>query len=119
MVVNGGISNFEDVENALNFTGCDGVMSSESILEYPALFDPTRIYDMDELTLEYMDFYEKYPGEANVKILRAHLHKFLHSGFVAHGHTDLRERLNKIDGKQSISEFRALVLEMKERRKHI
>jgi len=30
-------------------------MSSESILEYPALFDPSKIHDMDELTLEYLD----------------------------------------------------------------
>lgn len=41
VIVNGGISNFADVEHALAFTGCDGVMSSESILEYPALFDPS------------------------------------------------------------------------------
>lgn len=47
VIVNGGISDFEDVKKALAFTGCDGVMSSESILEYPALFDPTNIYDMD------------------------------------------------------------------------
>jgi len=38
---NGGISTFKDVENCLNLTGCDGVMSSEAILEYPALYDPT------------------------------------------------------------------------------
>ena len=74
---------------------------------------------MDDLTLEYIDLYEKYPGEANVKILRAHLHKFMHSGFVAQGHTDLRDKLNKIDGKSSISDFRNLVLEMKERRKNV
>jgi len=65
VIVNGGISTFEDVQRALKFTGCDGVMASESILEYPALFDPTKIYDMDDLCLEYFDFYEKYPGEAN------------------------------------------------------
>lgn len=94
-------------------------MSSESILEYPALFDPSKIYDMDDLTLDYFDMYEKYPGEANVKILRAHLHKFMHSGFVAQGHTDLRDKLNKIDGKSGINEFRALALEMKERRKNV
>jgi hypothetical protein len=56
-------------------------MSSESILEYPALFDPSKIYDLDDICLEYFDFYEKYPGEANFKILRCHVHKFLHSGF--------------------------------------
>ena len=46
------------MERALELTGCDGVMSSEAILEYPALYDPTRIYDMDELMLEYFDLYE-------------------------------------------------------------
>ena len=47
VVLNGGISNYEDVENALKFSGCDGVMSSEAILEYPALFDEGKIHDMD------------------------------------------------------------------------
>jgi tRNA-dihydrouridine synthase 1 len=46
---NGGISTFKDVENSLQLTGCDGVMSSEAILEYPALYDPSQIYDMDKL----------------------------------------------------------------------
>ncbi len=64
VILNGGISDFNDVEYALNYTGCDGVMSSESILEYPALFDPSKVYDMDDLCLEYLDFYQKYPGEA-------------------------------------------------------
>lgn len=90
VIANGGISTFEDVQYALKYTGCDGVMSSESILEYPALFDPTKIYDMDDLCLEYFDFYEKYPGEASLKIVRCHMHKFLHSGFTLLGHNDLR-----------------------------
>ena len=97
MIANGGISTFEDVEYGLKFTGCDGIMSSESILEYPALFDPSKIYDLDDLCLEYFDMYEKYPGEANLKILRCHMHKFLHSGFVVHGHHDLRAKINQMD----------------------
>jgi hypothetical protein len=72
-------------------------MSSESILEYPALFEPSKVYDLDELAIEYLDFYDKYPGEANPKILRCHLHKFLHSGFTVYGHIDLRDKLNKIN----------------------
>jgi len=78
-------------------------MSSESILEYPALFDPSKVYDMDDLALEYIDFYEKYKGEANHKILRCHLHKFLHSGFTVHKHTDLRDKLNKINTRETES----------------
>jgi tRNA-dihydrouridine synthase 1 len=78
VIVNGGISRFEDVETALAVTGCDGVMSSESILEYPALFDPTRIYDMDDLVDQYIENYHKYPGEADLGCLRAHMFKFLH-----------------------------------------
>ena len=95
-------------------------MSSESILEYPALFDNTRVYDIDQIALEYLDLYQKYPGEGNLKIVKAHLHKFMHSGFNIHGHVDLRERLNHIGGKpEEFSQFRDLVLEMSKRRQGI
>lgn len=39
VVANGGIVTYDDVIRCLEYTGCDGVMSSEAILEYPALFD--------------------------------------------------------------------------------
>jgi tRNA-dihydrouridine synthase len=54
VIANGGISTFEDCIKCLEITGCDGVMSSEGILEYPALFDNSKLYDMDELTLEFL-----------------------------------------------------------------
>lgn len=38
VVSNGGISNFDDIQECLNLTGVDAVMSSEAVLEYPALF---------------------------------------------------------------------------------
>ena len=48
VIANGGIANYEDCIKCLEYTGCDGVMSSEAILEYPALFDPQPIhYDID------------------------------------------------------------------------
>ena len=49
VIANGGIATFDDVQACLDYTGCDGVMSSEAILEYPALFDNSRIYDMDQI----------------------------------------------------------------------
>jgi tRNA-dihydrouridine synthase 1 len=39
VIANGGLATYEDCIRCLEFTGCDGIMSSESILEYPALFD--------------------------------------------------------------------------------
>jgi hypothetical protein len=33
-------------------------MSSEAILEYPALFDGDTMYDMDDLAIEYCEFAE-------------------------------------------------------------
>ena len=48
MIANGGLATYEDCMRCLEYTGCDGVMSSESILEYAALFDNSRIYDLDD-----------------------------------------------------------------------
>ena len=114
VIANGGISTFADVEQALKLTGADGVMSSESILEYAALFDPSKVYDMDEIALEYLDLYQKYPEECDRSCIRAHMFKFLHTGLSVH--TDLRDKLAKI---QTTEDFRSLVLDMKERRKDI
>lgn len=61
-------------------TGCDGVMSSEGILEYPALFDSRGTFDMDELVNEYLDLYEAYPYEASLKSVKSHLFSFLYQG---------------------------------------
>eukprot|EP00330_Aristerostoma_sp_ATCC50986_P008751 CAMPEP_0114587310 /NCGR_PEP_ID=MMETSP0125-20121206/10300_1 /TAXON_ID=485358 ORGANISM="Aristerostoma sp., Strain ATCC 50986" /NCGR_SAMPLE_ID=MMETSP0125 /ASSEMBLY_ACC=CAM_ASM_000245 /LENGTH=46 /DNA_ID= /DNA_START= /DNA_END= /DNA_ORIENTATION= len=45
-------------------TGVDGVMSSESLLENPALFSG-KVHDQDELALEYLELAKKYePDEA-------------------------------------------------------
>lgn len=113
VIANGGIGTFQDVQEALEQTGCDGVMSSESILEYPALYDNSKIYDMDELMLEYIDLYQQYPGEADLKCLRSHMFKFLYVGLQKY--TDIRESLNQAKGFEAIKEVAFM---MKERRKN-
>ena len=80
VIANGGINNYSDCLSCLEYTGCDGVMSSEAILEYPALFDSSQLFDLDDLALEYLQMVDTYKGEADMKVIRAHIHKFLHIG---------------------------------------
>lgn len=80
VIANGGIATYDDCIQCMQITGCDGVMSSEAILEYPALFDNTQIFDQDLIAMEYLDCVEKFPGESDLKCIRAHTHKFLHIG---------------------------------------
>jgi hypothetical protein len=58
--------------------------------------------------------FEQYKGEADLKIVKSHVHKFLHSGLKIH--TDLREKLVVCD---NIDEVKIIINEMKERRKDI
>jgi len=48
---------------------------------------------MDKLAQEYLDMYQKYPGEADLSHIRAHMFKFLHQGLTLH--TDLRAKLGQ------------------------
>ncbi len=102
VIVNGGMSTYTDCLKALEYTGCDGVMSSESILEYPALFDNSRIYDLDHLAMEYLEMVDSYPGEADLKNVRSHMHKFLYTGLKIH--TDLRDKLSDSKSLDTIKE---------------
>ena len=80
VIANGGIAKFADIQKCIELTGVDGVMACESILEYPALFDNSKVHDLDDLTLEYIDLFEQYPGEADMKTIRSHMFKFLYTG---------------------------------------
>lgn len=74
---NGGIYQYEDVGNCMEQTGVDGVMSSESLLENPALFSG-EIVDLDLIAEEYLELWSKYETKTNY--LKPHLFKILHSG---------------------------------------
>jgi len=85
---NGSIETYEDVDECLKFTNCDGVMSSESLLEYPPIFYkipqiPTRTIGRLQLAKEYANLAKEYPPEkggqgSGLKCIRVHLHRFLH-----------------------------------------
>lgn len=87
-------------------------MSAEAILEYPALFDYNngKIYDLDELAKEYLQFVQDYPDQ--IHFVKSHLFKMLYTGFQKH--TDLRDRQARA---REFEEYVAIVKEMSERRK--
>lgn len=58
---------------------------------------------MDDIMLEYIEMYEKYPGEADLKCLRSHMFKFLYTGLSKH--TDIRDNLNKAKGYDPIKDI--------------
>ncbi|CAM9769779.1 unnamed protein product, partial [Hapterophycus canaliculatus] len=101
---NGAISSLEDVERCLRETGCDGVMSSEAVLERPGLFSDNvstktgqRMSQQDDLVLEYIELAKQSPpysrGRTSVPCLRGHMFKCLFTAMAVR--TDLRARLTK------------------------
>jgi hypothetical protein len=65
IIANGNIITSQDVIDNLAFTGADGVMSAEGILDNPAIFQPLseqdKVPDKLHLALEYLDLVEKHP----------------------------------------------------------
>jgi len=119
VVLNGGIGHMGDVERCLRETGVDGVMSSEAILENPALFaantDPEshQYVDQNALAKEYLEQCDKYgaPGQGSgIKCVRAHMFKFLMHGLK--GQEDLRKRLAEA---KTLIEIKAVVEELTQR----
>jgi tRNA-dihydrouridine synthase len=98
ILANGGISNMDDVRRCLEFTGADGVMSSEAILEYPPLFTETNIEATNykrtgpgrmQLAFDYLELCKLYPPNeggqgSGLKCIRAHLHRFLYTDLQQH-----------------------------------
>lgn len=92
---NGSISSLEDVRKCFEHTGVDGVMSSEALLEYPALFQEAKIGRI-QLAKEYLQLAKQYPPEqggqgSGIKCLRVHIHRFLHDDL--EGNNELRQQI--------------------------
>jgi len=81
ILANGSMSNRSEIQNCLQTTRCDGVMCSEAILEYPALFYNSRIGRLT-LAREYLQLAHRYPPQvggqgSGLKCMRIHLHRIL------------------------------------------
>eukprot|EP00931_Biecheleriopsis_adriatica_P048187 TRINITY_DN27840_c0_g1_i1.p1 TRINITY_DN27840_c0_g1~~TRINITY_DN27840_c0_g1_i1.p1 ORF type:complete len:472 (+),score=97.01 TRINITY_DN27840_c0_g1_i1:47-1462(+) len=121
VIANGGLATFCDIDDILATTGADGVMSSEAVLENPALFcnnlDADGMYiDQDRLAREYLDLADLHLAESGgskkkcPSCVKAHLFKLLHAGL--RQHTDLRARLGDAT---TLAEHRGVALELAER----
>ncbi|XP_016490840.2 uncharacterized protein LOC107810562 [Nicotiana tabacum] len=106
VLANGDIRHMDDVQNCLDETGADGVLSAESLLENPALFAGYRTaewglgsagiredgkLDQAELLKEYLEFCERYP--VPWRMIRSHVHKMLGEWFKIQ--PSVREDFNK------------------------
>ena len=99
VLANGNIQTMHDVEPCLEYTGCDGVLSAESLLADPALFAPRRLLPGGEYTvmegpkllLEYIDLCEKFP--VHNRMMKGHAFKLLGPWLTEF--IDLREELNR------------------------
>ena len=115
IILNGGIETYADVQRALSEVGVDAVMSSEAVLEYPALFAPDVVVSQEALALEYLDLAAKYKHacpKVEVRCTRTHMFRFLHGQVQAAGNEDLRDRLARAP---SVGQIRQIVLDLAER----
>lgn len=111
IIANGGIETLDDVHRCIEMTGVDGVMSSEAILENPALFaNNNQQKTMAELADEYLQMVEKYPHGSSMKSVRQHIMKFCYKYFVRH--VDLRDRAG--DAK-TLEQYQAVIAELLQR----
>ncbi len=129
IIANGGISSMDDVERCLAQTGCDGVMTSEAILENPALFarnvtfadprtsvsptvpgyrTPIKFMTQVDVAEEYLDMCCLYPVW-HFRTMRSHVQKFLHRYLTKH--TDIRDMVSV---SISVDEFRMCISKIRE-----
>lgn len=107
VIANGNISNLDDVRACLAHTGADGVMSSESILEYPPLYTQTGTAAVAfkrtgpgrlAIAREYLNLCERYPpheggGGTRLQCIKRHLLIFCHNDWNDCGTILLRDSL--------------------------
>lgn len=110
VIANGGVATFSDVTQLLQHV--DAVMSSEMLLDNPALFSQatdTDQPDQRDLTFEYLDLVEECDG--NLSEARAHMFKLLHGSLEQF--PELRPKL-AVECK-SLSDYREFVRDLDRR----
>ena len=139
IVANGGISKIDDAKLLKQYTGVDGVMSAEALLENPRLFCEEGDYEFRErypvsqlmVVEEFMNLCENFiegPSEhhnnnhndiskslsleskqAQLKMVKSHLFKLLYRFLDVHH--DIRNQMGRIKG-GSLSNYKSLITEL-------
>jgi tRNA-dihydrouridine synthase len=96
------------------YIGADGVMTSEAILENPALFarnlnENNEYRTLVDLAEEYLHMAIKYPG-SQIKTTRNHMMKFFYKYFIKH--PDLRDRTAMTNSNEG---FQSIIIELRSR----
>lgn len=100
LFANGNIAYPEDVVRCLEATAADAVMSAETNLSNPAIFQiqntdiDTQYPRIDKLIREYFEIAKTTPGRASSSAMKSHFFKLLHSFFSRH--VDIRNQLGDI-----------------------
>ena len=106
VIANGGVSCRADALACLEYTGADGVMSSEALLENPKLFSEegdqlfrtNYITSQIQTSKEYLNLVLSYPLPRPLhNVVRGHLFKFLFRFVDAPASSDLRRLLAEGD----------------------
>lgn len=117
VISNGNIKNWQDMQDCLAHTKCDGVMSACALLANPALFamdrDDAQKLTPFQLALEYVRFAEEYG--ANAAQIRKHVFSILRKPLNVH--TDIGKQLLLIDFAPALDfpHIRQLILEVEQR----
>lgn len=120
---NGNVLYHSDIDRCLEATGADAVMSAEGNLYNPTLFAPNPpgllAYDSGlhlphaDLALEYLRIVKGLKTKTSLSAVKGHLFKLMRPGLIRE--IDLRDRLGKIKGDDSVGEYLEIAEEMKRR----
>jgi tRNA-dihydrouridine synthase len=73
LIANGNIINWDDCQNNLTLSSCNGIMSAEGLLDNPALFNNGVPISPIRLAKEYLDLVKQYP--VKLKTLIFHIRR--------------------------------------------
>lgn len=97
IIANGNIIYQEDVDRCVAETGADAVMSAETNLSNPAVFEKSpadQFPRIDQLTREYFEIAKHTPGYASKTAMKSHFFRLLRTFF--NHHTDIRNDLGTV-----------------------